>query len=153
MELEPLTHVFIDTAVIIYYIEGNQKYEKYTQFLFDLIDDEKTTMVVSSTVLSECLVLPFRKQEDNLVATYLELLLYSDRVTLIDIDSEVALKIAKLRADNRSLKYPDASNIAAAMHARCNYFITNDEKLLKLQGLNQLKVILLEDVEQNLNDV
>jgi len=148
-----LCKVFIDTSPIIYHIEGNLQYGKLAELLFNLVDDEKIRMVISATVLSECLVLPFRKQEDNLVATYLELLLYSDQVIRVDINSEVALKIAKLRADNPSLKHPDASNIAAAMYAKCDFFITNDEKLLKVQGLNQLKVILLEDVEQCLSDV
>lgn len=103
--------------------------------------------------MSECLVLPFRKQEDDLVATYLELLLDSDQVIRVDINSEIALKTAKLRADNPSLKHPDASNVAAAMYAKCDYFVTNDQQLLKVQGLNNLKVILLEDVEQYLSDV
>lgn len=151
--MNQLCKVFIDTSPIIYHIEGNLQYGKSTELLFNLVDDEKIRMVISTIVLSECLVLPFRKQEDNLVATYLELLLYSDQVIRVDINSEVALKIAKLRADNSSLKSPDASNITAAMYAGCDYFVTNDKKLLKIQGLNQLKVILLEDVEQNLNDV
>jgi predicted nucleic acid-binding protein len=148
-----LCKVFIDTSPIIYHIEENQQYAKHTELLFNLMDDEKVSMVISATVLSECLVLPFREQKYDLVAIYLELLLDSDQVIRVDINSEVALKIAKLRADNRSLKYPDASNIAAAMYAKCDFFITNDEKLLKVQGLNQLKVILLENVEQCLSDV
>jgi predicted nucleic acid-binding protein len=144
-----LCKVFIDTSPIIYHIEENQQYAKHTELLFNLMDDEKVSMVVSATVLSECLVIPLRNQDYKLVANYLELF----QTTTVDINFEIAIEAAKLRADNQFLKYPDASNLAVAMYSKCDYFITNDQALLKVQGLNNLKVILIQDVEQHLNSI
>jgi predicted nucleic acid-binding protein len=144
--------IFIDTAVIIYYIEGNQNYAKSTQLIFDLIDEGKAIMVTSTTVFSECLVLPFKNQQYDLADKF-DILLKSEPVILADISLKVALTAAELRACNPALKLPDAQNLAVAIQEKCNSFITNDEKLKKISGLDQLSVIILSEIESYLDNV
>jgi predicted nucleic acid-binding protein len=142
--------VFIDTAPIIYHTEGKAEYLKYTQFLFDAIDDGQIYLVSSRVVLSELLVLPLREQNPTLVEKYMELV-----SPIIPYESSIfddAKDIANLRSVNHFLKYPDAENIMVAVRERCDFFITNDKQLQKIVGLGTLKVLMLPDVIDELLD-
>ena len=77
--------------------------------------------------LGEVLVKPLREKEAGLAERY-EAALSSAAVLLIPFDREAARTYAELRRD-RTLRPPDAIQLACAARARCNLFITNDERL------------------------
>lgn len=53
--------VFLDTAPLIYFIEGNSEYQPIVSHLFDFNDEGGFSFVTSSVTLLEVLVKPLRK--------------------------------------------------------------------------------------------
>lgn len=58
--LQNITHLFLDTAPVIYYLEKNPQYFDTVEFVFDQIDNGSITAVTSPVTLAECLVVPYR---------------------------------------------------------------------------------------------
>jgi len=52
--------LFLDTAPVIYYVEGHPDYLPIVETFFERIDEGLLTAVTSPITLSECLVLPYR---------------------------------------------------------------------------------------------
>jgi predicted nucleic acid-binding protein len=62
----------------------------------------------------------------------------------VDINAEVAIKAASLRAKYKehNLRTPDALQLAMALEANCPAFVTNDKRLSIVQ---ELDVIVLDN--------
>ena len=61
---------------------------------------------------------------------------------LVPIDSVVAERAAELRAQF-TLRTPDALQIASALSANCEAFLTNDRQLRRV---NALRILMLDDL-------
>jgi predicted nucleic acid-binding protein len=151
-ELERLKRIYLDTAPIIYQIEGSQEFSQSTQLIFDKIDNGELIAVTSLITLSEVLVIPYRLGRMDLVEDYTQMLTSAENTEYIPIlDEEAALIVAKLRAENQALKKFDAQHFALAIQHRCDSFLTNDSQLKKIIGLPKwLKIILLSELEMKL---
>ena len=55
-----ITHIFLDTAPLIYYVEENPSYFSIVETIFDHIDDGSVIAVTSPVTLAECLVGVYR---------------------------------------------------------------------------------------------
>jgi predicted nucleic acid-binding protein len=66
-----------------------------------------------------------------------------DELLLLPVDRETAEIGAVLRAKHR-LRTPDALQVAAALNAGCEVFLTNDKRLQRLDGL---RVLVLDDYD------
>ncbi|MCI5149129.1 MAG: PIN domain-containing protein, partial [Candidatus Electrothrix sp. MAN1_4] len=60
---------------------------------------------------------------------------------LVQIDEEIAERASELRS-SYNLRTPDALQIAAALSADCEVFLTNDKKLKQVKDI---RVIVLND--------
>ncbi len=60
----------------------------------------------------------------------------------LEIDQPIARIAYNLRARYTSLKGMDAFQLAAAIHNKCQYFLTNDRALIVVKEIN---IIILED--------
>lgn len=58
--------IFLDKAPLIYYIEGNERYEKNLKKLFDLNHTGEITFITTTITLLEILVKPFQEQREDL---------------------------------------------------------------------------------------
>ena len=96
----------------------------------------------STLTLTEVLSLPLRLGRDDLVRAYRTLLEGHDRLRLVAVDAGVAVKAAELRA-RHNLRTPDAIQIAAALPAGCDAFLTNESDLRRV---TEVKVILVSDL-------
>jgi predicted nucleic acid-binding protein len=133
--LEGVKRIYLDSAPIIYQIEGNEEFAQSTQLIFDMIDEGQFTAVTSSITLSEVLVMPYRLGRMDLVEDYRKMLSSGENTEYVPIlDEEAAITVAKLRAINESLKKFDAQHLAVAIQHHCDLFLTNDAKLKKLLG-------------------
>jgi predicted nucleic acid-binding protein len=93
--------------------------------------------------LSEVLVHPLRRGDTRLEQEYRDLLLRSDHFATHSIDPASAARAAQLRA-SYGLRTPDALQLAAALAAKCEAFLTNDAAL---QRVTELRVRVLDDLE------
>jgi predicted nucleic acid-binding protein len=150
--LELLKRIYLDTAPIIYQIEGSEEFSQSTQLIFDRIDKGELIAVTSLITLSEVLVMPYRLGQIDLVENYTQMLTSGENTEYIPIlDEEAALMVAKLRATNKTLKKFDAQHFALAIQYHCDSFLTNDCQLKKVIGLPKaFKIILLSELEMEL---
>ncbi|MCE5238411.1 PIN domain-containing protein [bacterium] len=141
--LKPFQSVFLDTAPLIYYLEGNPIYgERMAQFMATR-EALGIALVTSPVTLAECLVHPMRLGLPDLAEGYLRLIVGGAATRFQSLGRAEGLQAAQLRA-RHGLKLADALQVAAAMSAGCDAIITNDLTLKRLDGI---AVLLLDDLE------
>jgi predicted nucleic acid-binding protein len=140
--LQNITHLFLDTAPVIYYVEKNPQYFATVGFVFDQIDSGSMTAVTSPVTLAECLIVPYRLGIANLQQDFLDLIVYGNNTVFISIDRDIGRRAAELRA-RYNITLPDALQIASALAAGSNAFLTNDATLKRVTEVN---VLVLDEV-------
>jgi predicted nucleic acid-binding protein len=131
-----------DTAPLIYLMERHPDFGPPVVDVARRVDEGAVVLVASTITLTELLIRPLRLGRIDLVAAYRALLEHHRHVELVDIDAEVAVRAAELRARHR-LRTPDALQIAAAIHAGCDAFLTNDRDLARV---DEIAVVLVADL-------
>ena len=132
--------VTLDTQIFIYFIEEDKQFLPLVRPLFEAIDHGTLLAVTSGLTLMEVLVVPYRTGNFSLADRYEALLTRSRGLRFIDVDRPLLRAAAQLRAAFR-LKPPDAIQVAAAMVANSQSFLTNDRRIPSMPGLKvfQLK--------------
>lgn len=137
------TVVGLDTAPLIYLIERHPVYHPLGRPFFLALDKGQFSAVTSTVTLVEVLVHPLRRNEGELVNRYRDILLHAEYLTMLNVGPVVATLAAELRAEH-GLRTPDALQLATALHAGADYFLTNDREL---QGFSPLEVLLVDNME------
>jgi predicted nucleic acid-binding protein len=142
-QLEKIGVLFLDTAPVIYFVEQNPEFASKVQEVFERLDDGKLTAVVSPITLAECLVLPYKQKNSDIAKIFTELLANSENVLFYPIDEVIADKAADLRA-RYNLTLTDAFQLAIAIQAECDAFLTNDADLKRVK---EIPVLVLAEAE------
>ena len=142
--LKGIDSVAIDTSPFIYYIEEHKDYIRVIDPLFNLMGQSKIIAYTSVVTLIEVLTRPIEENNNELVATYEKLLTSSENLILVDIDKQMGVESAKLRA-KYNIRTPDAIQLAAGLVNGAKVFITNDANLKKIK---EIKVVILDDFIQ-----
>ncbi len=142
-QLDKIGIIFLDTAPVIYFVEQNPEFSSKVQEVFERLDDGKLTAVVSPITLAECLVLPYKQKKPEIAQIFTELLTNSESVVFYPIDEVVADKAADLRA-RYNLTLTDAFQLAIAIQAECDAFLTNDADLKRVK---EISIIVLSETE------
>ena len=121
-----VSRIFWDTNLFIYLFEnyGNLS-ERVADVRLRMLarGDE---LLTSTLTLGEILVKPTEIGSAELRAIYEEAI--TKVATVLPFSGEVARLYAEIRRD-RSIRPPDAIQLACAAHARVDLFITNDDRL------------------------
>ncbi len=131
--------IFLDTAPVIYFAERHPEYHKIVKPIFQLIDVGEITAVTSVITLAECLVHPYLKGLLELQKDYYEIIVFSENVHFFIQNEWVGSESAKLRAKYQ-IELLDALQIATAIYASCDAFLTNDTELKRVQEIPILVV-------------
>ena len=134
--------IFIDTSPFIYYIEEHEKYIEAVDPLFSYISQGRIIAYTSFITLIEVLTKPIEEKNKKLMRKYEELLTNSKGLILADMDKNIAVESARLRAKYK-IKIPDAIQVTSGMVNGAKAFITNDSNLKKIK---EIKVVVLEDI-------
>ena len=126
--------VALDTQVFIYFIEEDKQFLPLVKPLFEAMDQDTLLGATSGLTLMEVLVVPYRTGNFSLADRYEALLTRSRGLRFVDVDRPLLKSAAQLRAAFR-LKPPDAIQVAAAMVANCQAFLTNDRRIPSIPGL------------------
>ncbi len=126
--------VALDTAVFIYFIEEDPRFLPLIDPLFREADDGTRELVTSALTLLEVLVVPFRVSNRAVADRYEALLTRSRGIRLVALTQDQLRAAAQLRATT-GVKTPDALQLAAAIDAGCQTFLTNDRRLPLVPGL------------------
>jgi len=132
----------VDTAPVIYFVEAHPRHGPVMLEIVRRMDAGGLRGITSVITLLEVLTQPMKLGATALLAQYEEVLLNSQSFETVDIDSELAVVGASLRA-RYNLRTPDALQVAAALRAGCEAFLTND---VGLRRVNELRVIVLDDL-------
>ena len=141
--LEGVLQLGLDTAPLIYYVEEHSRYVEVMQEIVEHIDRGSVHAVTSVVTLIEVLTHPLRHKNEALAERYRHLLGYGRNLSLRDITRPVAERTAALRVQY-NLRTPDALQLAVALDAGCEAFLTNDRQL---QRVTEMRVLLLDELE------
>ena len=125
-----MSRVFWDTNLYIYLFEGHSSPAKRVAEVRRSMLSRGDQLLTSTLTLGEILVKPTESGDTELAGKYEEAICASS--LLIPFDTKSARIYASLRSD-RSLRVPDAMQLACAAAAGVDLFITNDDRLATKQ--------------------
>ena len=134
--------LFLDTAPVIYHVEANPAYQPLTDQVFQNIQAGTLSVVTSSITLSECLVHPYRRGDAALAQKFRDVIAGGANTRYVGVDA-VAEQAAEIRA-RYNLKLADSFQLAAAIAAGCDAFLTNDTALKRV---GEITVLALDELE------
>jgi predicted nucleic acid-binding protein len=121
-----VSRIFWDTNLFIYLIEEFGDLSERVTGLRKRMIERGDELYTSTLTLGEILVKPVEAGDEVLARRYESALLQG--AIVIPFDVEPARLYASIRKD-RTIRPPDAIQLACAAHARVDLFITNDERL------------------------
>jgi len=124
-----MSRIFFDTNLFIYLLEDVGERGKRVEAMVERISERRDHLLTSTFTLAEVLLKPLAVGDLAWADKY-EKLLNTPGVSLLSFDRASARIYAEIRQD-KSIKPPDAIQLACAAHAGCDLFITNDERLSK----------------------
>ncbi len=122
-----MSRVFFDTNLFIYLVEGQGERSNRVRSMLERMSERRDELLTSAMTQAEVLVKPLAAEDLAWAAQY-EKMLDTPGVSVLSFDRACARIYARLRKDP-TLKPPDAIQLACASNARCDLFITNDNRL------------------------
>lgn len=141
--LQPVSRLFLDTAPLVYYVEEDERYLDRVDPVFRRVDGGLTSAVTSPVTLAECLVMPIRRGQQKLQQAFIDAIVSGTNVDFVLTDQAIAQRAADLRA-RYNVSLPDALQLATAITAGCDAFLTNDHLLKRVTEIDVLVVDELE---------
>ena len=133
----------MDTDAIIYFVEADATYGTLLSNVFSRIDTGQFTGIASTIALTETLVRPLRNKDATQQQKIKNLLLNSQNMVSIPVDSATAEIAADLRA-RYNMRTPDALHAATAIHTGCDAFLTNNGS--DFRRISELNVLVLSEL-------
>jgi len=127
----------IDTSVFIYAIEGNPRYAEISGQILDWLEQPGHAAVTSTLTMTECLVQPYRDNDERRVNEYFAPLSTYPNLQWIAPNLEISDRAAQIRARFR-LRTPDALQAATALLAQASGFVSNDAAFERVEGFEAL---------------
>jgi predicted nucleic acid-binding protein len=123
--------VLVDSAPVIYFLEGHSKFGPRFQPLFEAQSAGHLRFAVTTITIAEVLTGPIQAGNDELARRY-RAILESWRVVELTVD--IAEAAARLRASLR-LKLPDAIQAASALSMNAAALVTHDRDFSRVRSL------------------
>lgn len=114
----------LDSNVLIYILERNETFFESAQHALRVALDSGKPICLSTLVLAEV----FSGTADKQALEFLT----ASQFTLHDLSQDIAVLAGTLRFSHHSLRTPDAIHLATALIAGARQFITNDDRLWKI---------------------
>ena len=121
-----MSRVFWDTNLFVYLIEDKGERTERVAALRQRMFERGDELLTSALTLGELLVKPIGVGDSDLRARYEQVI--GAGATVLPFDVRAAPRFAEIRQD-RSIRAPDAIQLACAAVAGTDLFVTNDERL------------------------
>jgi predicted nucleic acid-binding protein len=131
--------VFIDTAPLIYLIEGSTEFADRVEVQLSQWINADMILTSSTLTLLELLVIPHKQKNNRLVQKYRALMQDLLSVPMVELNQTIAVSAAEIRG-NYGFKTPDSIQLATALHSGSDIFYTNDLRLSKFKEITILTV-------------
>jgi predicted nucleic acid-binding protein len=123
--------VLVDSAPIIYFLEGHKQFGPRFQPLFEAQSLGHVRFAVTTIAIAEVLTGPAQADDDELVRRYRTIL---ESWHVVDLTPDIAEVAARLRTSLR-LKLPDAVQVASALSINAAALITHDRDFSRVRTL------------------
>ena len=141
-DIPPGSLVALDTVIWIYEFEANPVFGTITDELFQTgFASGHCRAGCSLLALGELLVQPLSLGRLDIADEYRRIIAPSPQLTVWDLSREVIEAAAALRVKYR-VQLLDAIHVACAVVHRAQFFLTNDERLRRIQ---EVPILILAD--------
>lgn len=126
--------LLIDSAPIIYILEGHATLAARFAPLFQRHADGELSLAVTTVSIAEVLTGPLRAGEEALAKRYRAVM---DAWQVVDFSVDIAESAARLRG-KYGLKLPDAIQLASALAINADALVTHDRDFASITGIRIL---------------
>ena len=123
-----MSRIFFDTHLFLYLVAEHPQRGPRVQQLLSRMIERRDELLTSTLTIGEILFQPTSVARPDLVEHYQQMI-DSIGMVLIPFDRACARLYAQIRSNDRTIKGPDAIQLASAAQAKSDLFITNDERL------------------------
>ena len=130
-----MSRVFWDTNLFVYLVEDRGERAERVAALRRRMIERDDELLTSALTLGEVLVKPMEIGDEDLMRRYEQAI--GAGATVLVFDLHAAPRFAEIRRD-RSIRAPDAIQLACASVAGTDLFVTNDGRLSRknIQGIH-----------------
>ena len=121
-----MSRIFWDTNLFVYLLEDKGELAERVVSLRERMIERNDELLTSALTLGEILVKPLEAGDETLARRYEQAI--TAAATVIPFDPPAAYAFAAVRRD-RTIRPPDAIQLACASVAGVDMFITNDRRL------------------------
>jgi predicted nucleic acid-binding protein len=141
--------IYLDTNVFIEAVEGRSRLsELVTELLLAFPDRSPQRLVTSELTLSELIVKPIEAKRPDLVQVYDNWTISNPYLEVVPVVREVLRDAAILRANDKTLRLPDAIHLTTGRGTQCRYSLTKDKRIR-----GQFGVEILDLTEANIENL
>lgn len=133
-----MKNLAIDSMVMIYLLEQNQKYLEKIVDVFHQVDQ----IFISSFLYAEVMTGYYREKEYGFTDSLIAFAEASEKIQICNFTLETARLFAELRSTTE-LSPPDCIHVASALEHKADIFLTNDKEIKNIKGLRVLQLSTL----------
>lgn len=133
--------VALDTNIFICALNKKDSRQEKSLKILVQIKEKNIKVSISVLVLEEFFIRIYKQNQEENISSLLDFISMGNMVAVLDVNKELALQAAKLRAQYSSLRTPDAIHLASAIEAGANIFITTDRRLPRKIGKLTVRVL------------
>ena len=123
-----MSRIFWDTNLFVYLIEDRSAHAERVAALRRWMIEREDELLTSTLTLGEVLVKPLETGDEELMRRYEQAI--GAAATVLPFDQGAARRFAEIRRD-RSIRPPDAIQLACAAAVGVDLFVTNDDRLTR----------------------
>ena len=121
-----MSRIFWDTNLFVYLVEDRGERAEQVVALRQWMIEREDDLLTSALTLGEVLVKPMEVGDEALMRQYEHAI--GAGATVLPFDDRAARRFADIRRD-RSIRAPDAIQLACGAAANVDLFVTNDDRL------------------------
>lgn len=133
--------VSLDTNIFIRALKKDDPVNERARNWLERIKAVKPRVFISVIVIEEFFIHIYKDKREKEIPAILDFITLEGLCTVVDINRQIAMSAAKLRAEYTSLRTPDAIHLASAIESGAKVFITTDRRLPKKIGKLTVKVL------------
>ncbi|MBN1915754.1 PIN domain-containing protein [Candidatus Dojkabacteria bacterium] len=138
-KLATMKKLYADSYFWICAFEGSPYYKRIVHDLLKYCLKKNILLTTSFLSFTECLVLPIRDGNRKLKTDYIEFLTELRIINPIPVDPIISIKAAELRA-KYNIMTPDCIHLSTGIQSDCDYFISNDLNLKKVEEIQTIGI-------------
>ena len=129
--LPPRGRLLIDSAPIIYVLEGHRALSARFLPVFERAESRDYELVITTIVLAEVLAGPLRHGDEAVADAYRDALSSPPTWRVVDLTADIAHRAARIRG-RTGLRLPDAVQVATAIETSSMGLVTYDRDFAML---------------------